>query len=147
VGLCILVLFLLLQILLNSAPKVRSITVADASTRPLVIKVHARWCPVCMATKGAWSKLQKSYEDRANFLVFDLTTSGTKAESEAEARRLGVDSVFESHSSEPGVVLVMDGASKQVRDTLPGMCSFEQYSASLEQVLAGPKTPTNAPLK
>jgi hypothetical protein len=30
-------------------------------TKPYVVKLHAQWCPVCMMTKGVWSRVETSY--------------------------------------------------------------------------------------
>jgi hypothetical protein len=34
----------------------------ESSSRPYVIKVHARWCPVCMMTKGVWNRVQTTVD-------------------------------------------------------------------------------------
>lgn len=133
---CLLGLALLL-FALNSAPSVSPISPADPSThnRPYVVKLHARWCPLCVMTKGKWAKVQEAYTGRVNLVVFDFTSSQTKAASRAEARRLGLEAFFDEHSNEPGSVYILDGATREVKDFVPGVQSLSAYTTAIDGVL------------
>ena len=122
----------------NPAPAVPPISPADASgtTQPYVIKLHARWCPVCMVTKDAWTAVQAAYAGRVRMVVFDFTSAASTEASRAEAHRLNLDSVFEEYSGETGTVLVLDGASKAVRHVVHGHRDFADYRAAIEATLA-----------
>ncbi len=123
----------------NPAPEVPLITASEASatTRPYVIKLHARWCPVCMTTKDAWADVQEAYGSRVNLVVFDFTTTATTEASRVRARTLGLEDVFERHSGETGTVLVLDGASKTVREALHGSHNLAEYRAAIDAALNG----------
>lgn len=83
-------------IALNPAPKVPAISAGDiASSQPYVIKLHARWCLICMTTKGAWAAVQQDYAGKVRFVVFDFTSDATTEASRVEAVRLGLGTVFE----------------------------------------------------
>ncbi len=123
----------------NPAPEVPPITAAEASatSRPYVIKLHARWCPVCMTTKDAWADVQEAYGDRVNLVVFDFTTTATTEASRARARTLGLEDVFDEHVGETGTVLVLDRASKKVREALHGSRDLADYRAAIDAALNG----------
>jgi thiol-disulfide isomerase/thioredoxin len=121
----------------NPAPDVPLIPAAEASasSRPYVIKLHARWCPVCMTTKDAWADVQDAYTGRVNLVVFDFTTTTTTEASRASARTLGLEHVFDEHAGETGTVLVVDGSSKNVRAVLHGRRDPEEYRAAIDAAL------------
>lgn len=123
----------------NPAPRVPLISAAEASTsaRPYVIKLHARWCPVCMTTKDAWADVQDAYTGRVNLVVFDFTTTATTQASRASARTLGLEEVFDKHAGETGTVLVVDGRSRQVREVLHGRRDLTEYRAAIDAALNG----------
>jgi hypothetical protein len=123
--------------LTNSAPAVPAISAADlaASRLPYVVKLHARWCPICMATKGAWADMERAYAGKAKFVVFDFTDRTTTEASRADAVRLGLTAVFENHEGETGTVLVVDGASKEERQVLHGFRRGTEYGAAIDAVI------------
>lgn len=130
-----------IMFLVNGAPKVPPPPTSPDSGEtksPFVVKIHARWCPVCMASKPAWTKLQKSFRGRVRFIVFDLTSASSKASSRAEAVGLGLGEFFESHSGRPGTVFVLDGESKEVLAVLEGVQGYQAYAISVEEALKSP---------
>src|SRR4051794_27151712 len=106
----------------NSTPGVPVIPVAEIAnpTRPYVIKVHAKWCPVCMMTKSIWSQIDSMYSGRVNLVVLDLTNEGTIEKSRIEAKRLGLEKFFEEGTGATGVIAVLDGRTKEVRASIQG---------------------------
>jgi hypothetical protein len=124
-------------IVTNPAPDVPVLSRAELAgpPRPFVIKLHARWCPVCMVTRDAWSTLRETYDGRVRFVVFDFTTAATTDASRAEAGRLGLDAVFEQYSGETGTVLVLEGGSKAVKHALHGTRDDAVYRAAVDGVL------------
>lgn len=123
---------------LNPPPKVPTLALNDTSAkRPWVVKVHAQWCPVCLFTKGTWSKIESTYGNRVNLVVFDVTSKATTEASRAEAKRLGLEAVFETHSREVGSIHVLDAASKEVRDSIYGRSKFSDCTEAIDEALAG----------
>jgi thiol-disulfide isomerase/thioredoxin len=128
-----------LMIALNPAPQVPAVSASEVveTKRPYVVKLHARWCVVCMMTKASWTAVQEAYAGKLRFVVFDFTTDATAEASRVEAMRLGLGAVFEEYSGETGSVLVLDGASKEVLHALRGHHPLEDYRAAIDAVLAG----------
>lgn len=125
---------------LNPAPKVPTIAPEDSSVakRPYVVKIHARWCPVCMLTKGSWTKLQTQYIDRVNLVVFDITNKETTEASRSEAKRLGLEAFFDEHHGDVGTVYVLDGDTKEVKSSVSGIRNLAEYVVAIDSSL----TPT-----
>lgn len=120
---------------LNAAPDVPAINAAGPA-QPYIVKLHARWCSTCMATKDEWAAVQKAYTGRVKFVVFDFTTDASTEASRAKARQLGLDAVFEENVGFPGSVLVLDGVSKQVKHSLSGALDEAEYRTAIDQTLA-----------
>lgn len=127
-----------LMIALNPAPQVPAVSASEALEirRPYVIKLHARWCVVCMMTRASWTAVQEAYAGKLRFVVFDFTTDATAEASRVEAMRLGLGAVFEEYSGETGTVLVLDGASKEVLHALRGHRPLEDYRAAIDAALS-----------
>ena len=122
----------------NAAPVAPPISAEEASrpTKPFVLKLHARWCPVCMVTTGVWSQIQDEYSDRVNFLVLDFTDDRTTDASRAAARRVGLERIFDESGS-TGVVLVVDGRTRQVTASIGGSRNVADYRAAIDGALSG----------
>ena len=110
---------------------------AETSTKPYVIKIHAQWCPVCRATKGAWEEIVDAYQDRAHMLVLDFTNEETSAAAVAEAQRLKLDSVINEYYGATGLVVVVDGRTRQMTD-VGGFVNASAYAQAIDAVLANP---------
>lgn len=121
----------------NTAPVVRPVS-ADAakSGKPYVVKLHAQWCVVCMTTKDEWAAIEKTYAGRVNLVVFDFTTDANVAASRVEAARLGLEKFFEEYSGATGMVVVLDGRTKQVAAQIIGNRDFAEYRTAIDAALA-----------
>lgn len=134
-----LLLFVLVGFILfavNRTPVVPPLVEADVAdqARPFVVKLHAQWCPKCLATRGVWSEIAQSYQDRARFVVFDLTNSATTAASRAEAVRLGLESTFDDYEGVTGAVLVVDGGTGAVTADISSF-DLADYQAAIDAAL------------
>jgi thiol-disulfide isomerase/thioredoxin len=127
----------LVMFVLNSTPIVPTVSLNDptTATRPFVVKIHAQWCPVCMLTKGTWTKLQKAYSAGVNLVVFDVTNKETTEASRAEAKRLGLEAFFEAHSGDLGSVYILDGVSKEVKGSVSGSRNLSEYAVLIDEAL------------
>lgn len=118
----------------NPAPVVPAMSSAGDATMPVVVKLHARWCPVCMTTKDVWATVQAEYAGRVRLVVFDFTTESTTQASRREAERLGLSRLFDEYLGETGTVLVLDGTSDVVRFQLHGDRDAAHYRHAIDQV-------------
>ena len=123
--------------LTNATPPVPAISATEAAAgdRPWVVKLHAQWCPICMLTKGVWSRIEQTYSGRVRLVVFDFTDRETTAASRAEAERLGLAALFDKADSATGPIIVLDSSTKEIRAWIYGSRDFDEYSAAIEAAL------------
>jgi hypothetical protein len=123
----------------NAAPAVPPLSAADAAStaKPYVVKLHARWCAVCMVTKGAWSEIEKTYTGRVNLVVLDFTTDANAEASRAEATRLGLTKFFDEYGGATGTIVVLDGRTKDVTASINGSRDFATYRTAIDAALTG----------
>lgn len=122
---------------MNPAPTAPAISSEEAarSGKPYVVKIHAQWCAVCMATKRVWSEIQDAYANRVNLLVLDVTNRATSDASRAEARRLGLEQFFDEYAGGTGTILVLDGHSRTVTASINGSRDFAEYRTAIDAAL------------
>jgi thiol-disulfide isomerase/thioredoxin len=123
--------------LTNATPQVPAMSAADAAAtnRPWVVKLHARWCPVCMLTKGVWSDIELRYGGRVRLVVFDFTDDETTAASRVEAERLGLTKFFDESGFATGPIVVLDSSTKEIVAWINGSRDFAEYSAAIDAAL------------
>jgi thiol-disulfide isomerase/thioredoxin len=122
----------------NTAPHVPPINAADITTaeKPIVVKLHAQWCPKCMVTKGVWADLEKEYAGRVHLVVMDFTDDETSEASRKEAQRLGLDRFFEEYSGATGIVVVLHPRTKEVAAELAFSSELPEYRAAIDAAFA-----------
>jgi len=121
----------------NAAPTGSPVSAAEAAstTRPFVVKLHARWCPVCMITKDVWSQIAETYSTRVHLVVLDFTNQANTDASQAEAKRLGLERMFDEYAGSTGTVLVLDGRTKEVKARIVGSRDFGDYRSAIDAAL------------
>ena len=126
-----------LMYFVNAAPHAPGISASEAShpTKPFVVKLHAQWCAVCLITTSAWSQIEKEYDGRVNFLVLDFTDDKTTDASKAAAERVGLGRIFEESGS-TGVVLIVDGRTKEVTASIAGSRNVGEYREAIDAALS-----------
>ena len=125
----------------NPPPAVPALSAeAVNSGKPIVVKLHAQWCPYCMLTKDVWSQIEDAYADRVNLLVLDFTNQANTDASQAEARRLGLDAFFDEYAGATGIVVILDGRTKEVTAEIGGSRDFAEYRAAIDEALNRRKT-------
>ena len=121
----------------NATPVEPAITAAEAATtnKPYVVKLHARWCPICMTTKPIWAQIDSAYSGRVNLVVFDFTNQATTDRSRVEAARLGLEKFFDENAGWTGTISVLDSRTKQERVSIHGRRDFDEYRAAIDASL------------
>ena len=122
----------------NAPPAVPTLSAADIadSEKPYIVKLHAQWCPYCMLTKDEWTQLQQAYRDRARMVVMDFTNEAATERSRVEAQRLGLGQFFADYAGATGVVVVLDGRTREVLAEIGGNADFSEYENAVAGALA-----------
>jgi hypothetical protein len=130
----------------NGAPVVPPVGAAEiaSAAKPYVVKLPARWCPVCMVTKDVWREIEAAYAGRVNLVVLDFTNDANTAASRAEAVRLGLGQFFSDYEGATGVVVVLNGRTREVLASIKGSRDFAEYRTAIDSALAaaGPPHPS-----
>lgn len=126
----------------RSATELSSVGPLAASLRgkPLVVRIHAAWCPACKATQPTIDELRTDYAGKINFVQFVVTNAKTAAASQALAQRLGLESFYQATKSATSTVAVIDPRNGRIYATLYNDGSLEDYKAAINDVLGALKT-------
>lgn len=103
--------------------------------KPVVVNVHADWCPACKTVAPVLSKLQQQYRGKANFVSFDVTDRGSTQSAQNQAKQLGLNSFFQSNKSQTGLVAIVDPATGQVLQQFRGNGNLKDYQTALQQAI------------
>jgi hypothetical protein len=95
-----------------------------------------------MVAKDEWADLQDQYAGKVRLVVFDFTTNSTTDRSRAEARRLGLENIFDEFLGVTGSVVVLDGRSREIRHVLDGSMGDAEYRAAIDDLLASAASPS-----
>lgn len=122
----------------NTAPVVPPVSAGEAATiaKPYVVKLHAQWCPFCMVTKDEWARLAETYAGQVNLVVLDFTTEAATETSRAAAERLHLSEFFDEYAGATGLVVVLDGRTREVLAEVGGNADFTEYQSAIDAALA-----------
>ena len=122
----------------NGAPSVPPVAATDVAGtgKPYVVKLHARWCSICLVTKDVWAEIEDAYAGRVNLVVLDLTNDANTSASRAEAKRLGLEQFFSDYGSETGAIVVLNGRTREVLASIRGSRDFAEYRTAIDSALA-----------
>jgi len=110
---------------------------ASLQGKPVVVRIHADWCPACKATQATIDQLKSVYAGKINFVQFDMTNGKTAAASLQDAEKLGLDKFFWASEAATSTVAVIDPKSGKVYATLYNDGQLGDYSKAVDEAIAG----------
>lgn len=123
-------------LLAANGPPPASVTSGADTSKPFVVKLHARWCPYCLLQKDEWAQIETAYAGRVNFVVLDFTSERATERSRQEAERLNLAPFFENYAGATGLVVVLDGRTKDVLAEVGGNQDFQEFRTAIDAALA-----------
>jgi thiol-disulfide isomerase/thioredoxin len=117
----------------NTAPAVPA--ASSDPDLPLVVKLHAQWCPYCLLQTNKWSRIERAYAGRVRFVVLDFTNERATERSRREAQRLNLGSFFDVYAGATGLIVVLDGRTREVLAEVGGNATLEEFRAAIETAL------------
>lgn len=108
---------------------------ASLKGKPLVVRIHASWCPACTATQPTIDKLMAAYTNRINFVQFVVTNAKSAAASQALAQKLGLERFYEATKAATSTVAVIDPQSGRIYATLYNDSNLTDYEGAVNRVL------------
>lgn len=103
--------------------------------KPVVVRIHADWCPACTATQATINDLKTAYGSQINFVQFDVTNAKTAAAAEAEAKKLGLEKFFNAEKAATSTVAVIDPRDGKVYAQLYNDGNINDYKAAVNGAL------------
>jgi thiol-disulfide isomerase/thioredoxin len=102
--------------------------------RPVVVQVHADWCPVCKAEQATLESLRSKYGERVAFVVLDVTNAKAADAAAAKAKQLGLGAFFDAHKAQTGTVGVINPKTGAVAATLYNVTGTPEYAKPIDAV-------------
>jgi thiol-disulfide isomerase/thioredoxin len=103
--------------------------------KPVVVRIHADWCPACKATQSTIDHLKQAYAGKINFIQFNVTNAKTAAASQQEAQKLGLEKFYEATKAATSTVAVIDPKEGKVYATLYNDDTVGDYELAINAVL------------
>jgi thiol-disulfide isomerase/thioredoxin len=103
--------------------------------KPVVVAVHASWCPKCKTVAPVLSQLQQQYSRKASFVSFDVSDRGSSRSSQIQAQQLGLSSFLQSNKSQTGLVAIVDPATGDILQQFRGNGNLKDYQNALQQAI------------
>lgn len=109
--------------------------------KPVLVRVHADWCPACKATQATIDELKQFYAGKINFVQFDVTNANTAAASQADAQRLGLEKFYAAAKAATSTVAVIDPKDGTVYATFYNDGAIGDYKAAIDTALKNQSRP------
>ena len=108
---------------------------ASLQGKPLVVRIHAAWCPACRATQPTIDRLRAAYAGKINFVQFVVTNAKTAAASQTLAEGLGLERFYEATKAATSTVAVIDPQNGKIYATLYNDSNLADYEGAVNRVL------------
>lgn len=103
--------------------------------KPVVVRIHADWCPACKATQATINNLNQIYMGRINFVQFDVTNAKTAEASNAKAQMLGLEKFYDATKTATSTVAVIDPKDGKIYASFYNDNSISDYKMAVDDAL------------
>jgi thiol-disulfide isomerase/thioredoxin len=103
--------------------------------KPVVVRVHADWCPACKATQPTINELTRAYAGKIHFVQFNVTNAKTAAASQVEAQKLGLEKFYDAAKAATSTVAVIDPKDGKVYATFYNDSKIGDYERAIDAAL------------
>jgi thiol-disulfide isomerase/thioredoxin len=100
--------------------------------KPVVVDIYATWCSGCKNIAPTLSDLKTRYQDKATFVVFDVSDKKTTMESAAMAKKLGLTGFFNANKSATSTVAIIDPANGKILKKFVNNANASEYATVLD---------------
>jgi thiol-disulfide isomerase/thioredoxin len=108
---------------------------AELQGKPVVVDVYASWCGACKSIAPTLSQVQKQYDGKVNFVVFDVSNRSSTGAAQTRAKQLGLNSFLQANESQTGLVAIINPATGQVIRQFRGNANLKDYQTALNQAI------------
>ena len=107
--------------------------------KPVVVRIHADWCPACKQTEPMLAAMKRAYGDRVTFITYDVTNAKTAARASADAKADGLAKFYDATKAATSTVAVIDAKTGAVVAELYNDIEEADYTQAIERALKGTK--------
>jgi thiol-disulfide isomerase/thioredoxin len=104
--------------------------------KPVLVDIYASWCPACKNIAPTLSELKKTYADKVNFVVLDVSDKTTLAAAEAKAKELGLTDFLAANKTRTGSVTIVDPATGKALGEYYNNPDKAAYTKTIDAALA-----------
>ena len=103
----------------------------------IAVKFHADWCGFCKAMGPVFTDLENKFDGKpVLFVTLDLTNVTTLNRSKLLASALGIGPVYKANEGTTGLILLLDGKTRQVAARLNSEHTLKDMAAALDEALS-----------
>ena len=107
--------------------------------KPVVVRIHADWCPACKQTEPMLAAMKRTYGDRVSFITYDVTNAKTAARASSDAKADGLAKFYDATKAATSTVAVIDSKTGTVVAELYNDIEVADYTQAIERALKGTK--------
>lgn len=104
--------------------------------KPVVVNIHASWCPSCQRVEPTLSQLKQQYSGKANFVQFDVSDRGSSQASLSRANQLGLGKFYQTNKSQTSLVAIVNPKTGTVMQEFRGNSNLKDYQTALNRAIA-----------
>lgn len=108
---------------------------AQLQGKPVIVKIHADWCSACRTIAPIIQEMQRQYNGKANFVVFDITNQSTIKASLARAKELGLDGFFAANRKRNATVAFINPENGQVLEQFTKNTNRAEYTRAVNSAI------------
>ncbi|GAC1458122.1 MAG: hypothetical protein PVSMB1_07960 [Gemmatimonadaceae bacterium] len=102
---------------------------------PVIVRIHADWCPACKATQATIEQLRQTYGSRISFVQLDVTDAKAADASAQRANKLGLKAFFDAYKTSTSTVGIIDPRSGAVVATFYNDTNAADYTRAIDRVI------------
>ncbi len=104
--------------------------------RAIAVKFHADWCGYCKAMGNVFEEMQAKFDTLpVLYITLDQTREFDRRQSQYLAQALGLEKVWAEHGGKTGFILLVDGRSREVIQTLKHDQTLKDMGAKLVEAV------------
>jgi thiol-disulfide isomerase/thioredoxin len=107
----------------------------DLQGKPVVVNIHASWCPSCKRVEPALSKLKQQYSGKANFVQFDVSDRSSSQSAMNRANQIGLGKFFQANKAQTSLVAIVNPKTGAVIQEFRGNGNFQDYQTALNRAI------------
>lgn len=106
--------------------------IEESTPAVIAVKFHADWCGSCKAMGPVFEELQAKYDVQpVLYITLDYTHNFDRHQSKYLATTLGLEKIWADNGGKTGFILLINGHTKEVMETLTRSHNLKQMGTIL----------------